>query len=72
MNLDENEAKRDHGIELQNVSIRIKQKNEEGGCCGKNRKKVKEETEKVKSVDMKLMKRYAAVLERLVEKGGSK
>lgn len=62
-NFDENEAKRQHTIELQSIQVRIEQeKFKKAVCMVENRKKAVEETEKPKTLAMKERKRYAEKL----------
>ena len=64
--MDENEAKREHVIKLQNICVRIEQeKHNKAAVIVQSRKKTSKETELVKTVAMKEGKRYA-------EKEGSK
>lgn len=58
--LDENEAKREHAIELQNIWLKIAQENAKKAVVAvESRKKATEETERMKTMAMKTRKRYA-------------
>ena len=63
LKLDENEAKREHAIELQNIRLKAEQdKSKKALVAVENRKKAAEEIEKVKTLVMKERKRYAEKL----------